>query len=53
MREAEVVAVLARRDRLRKDGDFEAADALRQGLWEAGVRVDDKQRKWYYVSARR
>ena len=44
--EEEIKATLIRREELRKAKDFEGSDALRQGLWEAGVRVDDKMREW-------
>jgi hypothetical protein len=46
LEEAEIKEALIRREELRKARDFEGADALRQGLWEAGVRVDDKRREW-------
>ena len=46
MPEAEIKAVLARREQLRKARDFAGADALREELWEAGVRVDDKAQEW-------
>ena len=43
---AEIEEVLARREVARKARDFETSDRLRQGLWEAGVRVDDAARQW-------
>ena len=46
MPEEEIKAVLARREQLRNARDFAGADALREELWEAGVRVDDKAREW-------
>lgn len=42
----EIEDVLARRELARKARDFETSDRLRQGLWEAGVRVDDAARRW-------
>ena len=38
--------MLARRETLRKAKDFGAADALRDELFERGVRVDDERREW-------
>ena len=46
MPEEEIKAVLARREQLRKARDFAGADALREELWEAGVKVDDGRREW-------
>lgn len=43
---ATVRRLLAKRDRLREDRDFEAADELLTEITEMGIQFDDKRRTW-------
>ena len=46
MPEAEIKEALVLREELRKARDFAGADAVREELWEAGVKVDDGRQEW-------
>jgi len=44
--EAEIESQLVLREEMRKARDFEAADAVRDLLWDLDIKVDDRIREW-------